>query len=198
LIEQHGFSKVARVAGREFTLKRFEASDIDAAINFFNRLPVEERDHLWNDPSDKSIIVGWTRPTSVSRIIPIAVLEGSKIISIWTLGFGEHGWTRHLGYVWGIVDPAYRRAGVATIVVHELLRMANELEMERVVIELVTQQKGPITHFTNVGFTKAATLHEWVKDRRGNYHDLVVLTMELEPAWRKMEEMLASYDSHAN
>ncbi len=183
---------------RKVRIAPLKEEDRDAAMAFLSRLPHDEQEYLSDDPHDPSVIRGWTQPVSANKLIPLAVWEDHRIVSVWTLGFGDHGWTRHLGYIWGIVELDVRRSGLGTVIVRELLTLAAQLDMERVVLELVRPQKGPISHFTNVGFTTAASLKDWVKDRNGRYHDLIVLTMELEPAWRKMEEMLSKYDSQGS
>ncbi len=180
------------------TIGPLRDEDRDAAMAFLSRLPQNEQEYLWDDPNDPSVIRGWTQPVSANRLIPLAVWENNRIVSVWTLGFGDHGWTRHLGYIWGIVELDMRRSGIGTVIVRELLTLAAQLDMERVVLELVRPQKGPISHFKNIGFTIAATLNDWVKDRNGKYHDLIVLTMELEPAWQKMEEMLSKYEAEGS
>lgn len=199
MLDPSSFPKTFQMKNnRKIAVCPLKEEDQNDAMNFLMSLPKDELEYLWDDPSDTSIIRNWTKSDSTARQIPFLVRDEGRIVSIWTLGFGDHGWTRHLGYIWGIVDPRSRRSGIATVIVRELLTIAAQFEMERVVIELVQPQKGPISHFLNIGFSIAATLKEWVKDRNGRYHDLVVLTMDLEPAWRKMDEMLAKYDSHAS
>lgn len=182
--------------GRRVTFRPLSPADQAAAREFVGRLPAEERIYLWDDPSDPKVFDSWAHPADPGRLISLTASEEGRITALWTLSFGEHGWTRHLGYIWGIVEPSLRRGGLGTVMVRELLALAGQLEMERVVLELVRPQKGPIAHFTNLGFKVAAVLKDWVKDHQGRYQDLMVLTMELEPAWRKMDELIARYDSH--
>jgi len=180
---------------RRVVVRPLSEQDRDAALTFLARLPSEEQEYLWDDPRDPAVVRGWTQPATVNKLVALAVWENNRIVAIWTLGFGDHGWTRHLGYIWGVVELESRRTGLGTMIVRELLALAGQIDIERVVLELVRPQKGPITHFTNVGFTTAAVLKDWVKDRKGRYLDLLVLTMELEPAWRRMDEMLSKYES---
>lgn len=81
--------------------------------------------------------------------------------------------------------------------IRELLSIATLLDIERVAVELVRPQRGQISHFTHIGFQIVAELPNWVKDPEGNYQDMVIIAMEVEPAWRKMEEILQDFDAQA-
>jgi len=165
-----------------------------AVVSFINRLPSDERIYLWDDLTDPVIYKRWSSET-FPLIVALAAISDDKVITVWTLTQGDHSWTRHIGSVWGIVEPSWRNRGIAALMVRELLLFAGQVDIERVVIELVKPQKGPLGHFSKVGFEIAATLKGWTKDSSGRYQDLVILTMKLEPAWRKMEVLLSRYDS---
>ena len=123
-------------------------------------------------------------------------LHDDRIVANWSLHLTEKLWTRHLAYIRGIVTPDYRGFKVADKMVYQLLTIAGDLNIERVVIELVAQQKRLLARFTNIGFQLEAVLKEWVKDHSGNYNDLIILSMKLQPAWKKLEEMILNYGTH--
>jgi len=183
---------------KQITIVPLAKVDHSAIIRFINRLPQDERNYLWDDLTDPKVFKNLISQETTPPIVPLAGLNGAEVATIWTLTCGEHGWTAHLGTIWGIVEPAWRKFGLGAVMVRELLQFASQLEMERVVLELVRPQKGPIGHFSKVGFEVAATLKDWTKDHSGRYHDLLILTMKLEPAWRKMEEMLSHYEMGAD
>jgi len=193
------YPKVMPLHGeRQITIVPLAEVEHQSVVSFVNRLPLEERNYLWDDLTDPKVFQALISQTTIPPVIPLAGMYGSEVATIWTLTCGEHGWTAHLGTIWGIVEPAWRRSGLGAMMVHELLHFAGQLEMERVVLELVRAQKGPIGHFSKVGFEVAATLKDWTKDHSGRYHDLLILTMKLEPAWRKMEELLSQYEMGAD
>ncbi len=181
--------------GKNLAIGLVQPWDKAAAAKFISRLPTDERNYLWDDITDPNVFDQLTALPMNGRVIPISARHEGEIVSVWTLNRGDHGWTKHNATIWGIVEPAWRRSGLGTVMVRELLGFASQLEVERVVLELVRPQKGPIVHFRNVGFEEAAVLKGWAKDHSGRYQDLIVLSMRLEPAWRKMEDMLLRYDS---
>lgn len=181
--------------GKNVAIGPLQAWDHAATSRFMGRLPSDERIYLWDDVTDPQVFAQIVADADRGRVIALAAKVDGEIVTIWTLSRADHGWTKHLGTIWGIVEPLWRKSGLGTVMVRELLTFAAQLEMERVVLELIRPQKGPIGHFRNVGFEEAATLAGWAKDHAGRYHDLLILSMKLEPAWRKMEEMLSHYEA---
>ncbi|MFN3821445.1 MAG: GNAT family N-acetyltransferase, partial [bacterium] len=166
-------------------IRPLEEEDIGEVVRFMRSLPEEERVYFWDDPTQPEVIRRWIRESQEGNGVALIGSVGEKIITLWTLSHDRHSWTRHIGYLWGIVDPAYRRQGVATVMVRELLNLATHLDIERVALELIRPQKGQIGHFTHLGFEMIAVLRDWVKDPNGQYHDMIIISMEVEPAWRK-------------
>jgi predicted N-acetyltransferase YhbS len=169
--------------------------DQAAVLRLIKRLPADERNFFWDDLTDQRVFNELIAAVKSGRTISLVARAGNEIIALWTLTFSSHGWTRHLGTIWGFIEPSWRRSGLGSYMIRELLTHAAQNDVERVVLELVKPQKGPLKYFSKIGFTVAATLQDWAKDGAGRHHDLVVISMKLEPAWHKMDELLSRYDS---
>ena len=78
----------------------------------------------------------------------------------------------------------------------ELLSIAGTIDIERVVVEFVNVQKRLLKTFKAIGFVQDGLLKSWVKDFEGKYHSLHILSMQLEPAWKRMEQMILDYGTH--
>ncbi len=169
----------------------------DNLKQFFAILPASERVHFRDDVSDPAVIQQWSQNIDLDRVIPlIATDDNDEIVANWTLHHREHGWTRHHGHIRGIVTLKWRKKGLATQMVRELLRIAGSMEIERVVIELVEPQMQLLERYRKIGFKIDAVLKDWVKDFSGRYNDIHVLSTQLEPAWQKMENLIFDYGTH--
>jgi len=182
--------------GYEVTVRITEPSDEAELKRFLLELPPDERVYFRDDVTDPKVIHEWTQNIDLDRVIPLLALDGNQIIANWTLHHREHGWTRHHGHIRGIVHPKLRGRGLATRMVRELLVFAGQLDIERVVIELVEPQRELLQRYQKIGFKIDAVLKDWVKDFSDRYNDIHVLSMKLEPAWKKMEEMILNYGTH--
>ena len=182
--------------GSEITIKLTEPSDEEALKKFMLDLPESERVFFRDDVTDPEVIHSWTSNIDLKRVIPIMAIRDGKILANWTLHHQEHGWIRHHAQLRGIVAPDYRGKGIATAMVHTLLSFAKQLNIERVVVEFVEPQRDLLSRYQKIGFKIDAVLKDWVKDFRGRYNDIHVLSMQFEPAWRKMEELIYGYGTH--
>lgn len=182
--------------GNAAEIRLLTAGDEADLRRFFSELPPGERTYFRDDVTDPMVVGGWCREVDLNRVIPLVMVQGGRIVACFTLHRSEHSWTRHLAELRGAVHPARRRLGVSVAMVAELLSVAAQLELERVVLELVSPQKRLLAHFTNLGFSVEAVLKDWVKDATGRSHDLLVLSARIEPAWKRMEELLTDYRTH--
>jgi len=181
--------------GRPVVVRSLTPEDEPAVAGFIRGLPQNERIYFWDDPSDPDTLHNWLMPSPRSRVVPLVAMDDGRIVALWTLTHESHSWTRHLAHIWGVVEPSLRRSGIGTLMVRELLAIAGSRDVERVALELIRPQKGQIAHFTHLGFEVTAILRDWVKDPKGIYHDMVVISMAVEPAWQKMEDLVMQADS---
>ncbi len=182
--------------GSQALIRILEPSDEQALKRFFLALPEHERVRYRDDVTDPQVIHQWASIIDLNRVLPLVALQDDLIIAVWTFHIRHHGWTRHLGKLRGTVLPERRKLGLASFMVHELLGLASNLEIERVVIELVPDQQDLLSLYQSLGFRIDAVLKSWVKDFKGRYSDLYMLSMQLEPAWKKMEELIFEYGTH--
>ncbi len=178
------------------TIRALEPADEERLMEFFKNLPESERVWYRDDVADPKVIHHWCHNINLDRVLPLVAVQDGKIIAMWTLHVRDYGWTRHHGQLRGTVLPNRRNLGLASLMVHDLLKLATHYEVERLVIELVPEQQAVSQVFQNIGFRIDAVLKNWVKDFKGRYNDMYLLSMQLEPAWKKMEELIYQYGTH--
>lgn len=182
--------------GSVVIIRPLDPSDEEALMQFFKALPESERVWYRDDVTDPAVMHRWTHNINLERVVPLIAVQEGRIIANWTLHVRDHGWTRHHGQLRGTVLPHKRNVGLASIMVHALLGLASNYEVERLVIELVPEQQAVSQVFQSIGFRIDAVLKNWVKDFKGRYNDMYLLSMQLEPAWKKMEELIYEYGTH--
>ena len=197
MVDLSNYPKSVRLRdGKEAVVRILTPSDEVELSNFMRELPPLERVYFRDDVTDPKVIREWCFNIDLDRVIPLIAIQDERIVANWSMHLREHGWTRHLANFRGIVHPDWRRNGLATQMVYELLSIGQKLEIERAIIELVSPQKRLLAHFISLGFNVEAVLKDWVKDFQGRYHDMLIMMMKIEPAWRKMEELILDYGTH--
>ncbi len=96
------------------------------------------------------------------------------------------GWSAHVGELRLVVDPARRGQGVGAALARHALRQALEAGLQKVVVEVVSEQEGAIRMFTDLGFRGEALLTDHIRDRAGVLQDLLVLAHAAGDEWSTM------------
>jgi L-amino acid N-acyltransferase YncA len=158
-------------------------TDRDGLLDFFRKIPEEDRHSLKDDVISPAVIAQWSHNLDYHRALPILAVKEGKIIADASLHFSRAGSRRHIGEVRIIVDPDYRRQGLGTRMLNMLIDIAEEEGLERLMFELVSDTEEIAEHTARtLGFVPVAIIPDLVKDIWGKYHDLITLQLRLVPA----------------
>ena len=162
--------------GDKVSVRPLGPDDKVRLLEFFERIPEEERYYLKENVASSKVIHGWTVNMDLSKVIPIVAVAGNAIVADATLHLDDTPARRHIGEVRIVVDPAYREVGLGGRLIREILDIAASLGLAKVIFELVAlREMEAVCAAERVGFKEVATLEDRVKDFWGNYQDLIVL-----------------------
>ena len=132
---------------------------------------------------------------NTDSILPIvAVSADGKIVADATLHMVQRGWRRHVGEVRGVVAEEYRRQGVATALVRELVEQASVRGLKKLKAEILDSQTGAFKVFQRMGFKEEARLKQHALDLDDQLHDVLILTNAVDDLWRNMEELISGME----
>lgn len=159
------------------SIRPLEPKDEQKLIDYFKRLPADERALLKDDVSDESVIRNWCRNIDYMVVLPIVAFDGDKIVSDCTLHQDRRGWQSHIGRVRISTDPEYRGLGLSKAIVKEFCEISPDIGLTILDAEVMDVQNKAIDLFQELGFNQSAILSDHVIDRKGNVHDLVIMSM---------------------
>jgi L-amino acid N-acyltransferase YncA len=166
--------------GEEVTVRPMTPRDEGTLLDFFLRLPEEDRFYLKDDVTAPGVIAGWVRDLDYERVLPLLAVQNDRIVGDATLHRRRGGARRHMGEVRVTVDPTLRGRGLGTALLHELIGCASQVELETLVFELIEEVQDEAIHAARrAGFLVAARLVNHVKDMQGKPHDLVMMSLLL-------------------
>ena len=166
--------------GVEVQLRPLISSDSTALLSLFQQVPEEDLYYLKDTVTDPEVIRGWTNDINLERVIPIEALHGDRVIADATLHRSRVFARNHIGEVRVVVDPEYRGKGLGRRLMRELLDIAAELDLYRVVMELVPEREAAAIEVAeSMGFQRVTTLPGRIRDYSGGYNDLAVLEISL-------------------
>ena len=175
--------------GTSVTIRPMVSNDEKALLSFFRAIPPEDRLFLKDDVSKAEVIAAWCRNLDYDRILPIVAEAAGELIADATLHRRQSGWMRHVARVRLVIAPAYRGKGLGTVLINELIALAEETDLEKMDVELMVDQDAAIVAFRSLNFSPVAVFPDHVKDLGGKSHDLMVLVRDLTPR----EEIETSY-----
>jgi len=183
--------KVILKGGEQVVLRPLVKNDKQKLIEFFSRIPLEDRMFLKEDVTDKNVIESWIKNLDYNRVIPIiAETEDKKIIGDATLHIRTFGWRRHVGEIRIVTDREFRRQHLGFLLAKEIFHQALSLKLEKVLAEMMENQHAAINVFKALGFVKEAVLKNHVMDLNGNKNNLIIMTQNVASLWEKISDII--------
>jgi GNAT superfamily N-acetyltransferase len=162
-----------------------EPGDVEALLEFFRRVPEEERFFLKDDVTSPLVIESWAKHLDYDRALPLLGIVNGKVVADAVLIRHRGGYRRHVAEIRVVIDPDYRGKGLGVTVMKELVEIAWDAELEQVEFELVKDvQDEAIKASEFLGAFTAGTITDAVRDCHGALHDVMVLRLPLGKWWQ--------------
>lgn len=179
-ISKHGYPRPMILKnGEEVWLRPLEAvADEQRLLDFFTRVPKEDRWYLENDVSDPDIVRHYLLQYRPQRMLPIvAVDEEDRIVGKATLNrYPNPGARGHIGRVRVVVDPAFRNQRLGTYLLLDMIQLAVNLGLRMLIAEFVKGvEDKAIRAARKLDFFEQTVLPDYAKDHRGNNYDLAIM-----------------------
>jgi RimJ/RimL family protein N-acetyltransferase len=167
-------------SGATIELKPMEPADKDKVLEFFLRVPEEDRYFLKDDVTSPRVIEGWAAHLDYDRALPLLAWCDGNVVGNAVLVRSRVGARRHIGELRVVVDPEYRNLGLGSVMARQLCEIAADAELDKVVVELVAgREEEAIAAMERLGFLRSARLPEYFRDQKGHPHDHVVMVLPL-------------------
>jgi GNAT superfamily N-acetyltransferase len=165
--------------GRRLLIRLFNENDTEALYQFFQRLPGEVRRFAWDRIDNRALVESWGMQLDYSKVLPLLVLDGSKIVADATLHRREGSPLRLVGRVKWLIDPEYRGAGLGTILVNKFIDIARGNGLRHLTCMLISDlEADAVSTLSDLGFT-GHTIPGYGTDPDGNQHDMIKMVLKL-------------------
>ena len=179
--------------GTALKLRPMVQGDKEGLMEFFSGIPEEERLYLRNDVINPEIINHWVENIDYEKVLPIlAITEEGNIVGNATLHRDGYSWARHVGNIRMTVLPEFRRMGLARILIGEIYANALATDLEKIVAEIVLLQEDVRMAFNQLGFRTEAVLQDHHVDARGQKHDVIIISNDINQLWKMWLEQCDS------
>lgn len=189
-----GFPQQATLRdGSEVTIGVFEPRRAEALQSFYRALPEGDRLYLRDDVTKPEWLERFVGRVAAGELVSLIAEDAGAVVGESTLYRAARGWTRHIGEVRVAVSPEFRRRGLGHALCREIVRVAIDGGVEKLVAHIIENQLAARRMFDHLGFLQEAVLRDHVKDVRGKKRDLVVMANDVSHIWSAMEALVADY-----
>ncbi len=182
-------SRQAVLINGDMVLFRLLQKPDEAAVrSFFAQAPDRETETLRDDVRNPEVISSWIAGLDYQRVLPLLAWNeaGENIAGVATLHF-MRGVYQHIADIRIFVGTAYRKLGLGSAMIKELIQIANQLELHFLRAEILKQNELAIKAFRQLGFEVKCSLEKYFMTGNGKTHDVVLLMKRLQA---EMEEDL--------
>lgn len=170
-----------RIGGQQIRFTLMTPEDGPKLLAFAKTLSKDDMMYLRMDISRPEVIQEWCENIRIGRTITVlAENDEGQIIAYCTLHTNSLMWTRHIGEMRVLVHRKYRGIGLSRRIVTEMFQIARELKLKRVQINIAREQSHFQRLLEELGFKVEALLTDWLMDKEGRTHDLLIMSAHLD------------------
>jgi len=149
--------------------------DADGLWNFLRGLPEIDKSHFHEDVDRRDAVELWAKSLDYEAALPILALRGDRVVGTVTLYRNRTGWKQRVGIVRILIAPDVRHLGLGTAMIREIRHLGEKLALNYLLAEVIEEQQAAVRALERMGFERAAVYRNFVNDRNGHLHNLVVL-----------------------
>ena len=164
---------------KEISLRLMQPGDRDALMGFAKSLPADDLLFLAVDITRPEALEQWAHNIETGQIKTVLAESNGTLVGHGTLSHNALQWTRHLGEIVLLISPDFRGVGLGHLLANELFGIARELGLQKIVARMASEQRGALQVFERLGFRAEALLADYVIDRQGRTHDLIVMSYDV-------------------
>ncbi|MFC1828316.1 GNAT family N-acetyltransferase [Thermodesulfobacteriota bacterium] len=165
--------------GTEVVLRPMVREDREALGIFFARLTPSVLQYVRHDVIDPKVLDQWFDQLDYEKVFPLLAFKGDKVVANASLHRVGYGWRKHLGTVRIAVEPDFHEKGLGTLMINELVELAMEFGLEKLMVEFPLQAHSALSMFKKAGFSPRGVIEGLMKNRHGENVDIVIMVMDV-------------------
>lgn len=173
------YPRTTTLKDRQITLRPMQETDRDSVLAFAKALPADDLLFLPIDITHPKVVDGWIRSLASGRTVTVVAESDGRLIGMGTLVRSETVWARHLGNIRLLVSTDARGIGLGSLLANEVFALAEDAGLQKVVAQMAADEPGAVAVFERLGFKAEALLADYVMDRDGRTHDLIVMSYDV-------------------
>lgn len=172
--------KVALTDKRLVELRLAKPGDDEAILQFARGLPEDDLLFLRVDITQASAVANWLANVAAGTTVSLLAFDGDRLAGYATVDRNPARWTRRVGEIRVNLASDYRSLGLGRQLIAKIFDVARALGLRKIMAHMTPEQLGSQAAFKRLGFMPEALLADYVEDRRGRSHDLVIMSHDID------------------
>lgn len=149
------------INGDMVVFKLLQKSDGEALKAFFSQVPDSEVETLRDDVKHPDTVARWVANLDYRRVMPLVSWDESQesVVGVSSLHLMQ-GVYRHIADVRIFVGKGYRRLGLGSAMIKELIEIGNKLGLYFLRAEILTENQLAVKAFRQLGFEAKCNLED--------------------------------------
>jgi L-amino acid N-acyltransferase YncA len=170
-----------KLGGKSIELQLMSAQDRDPIIAFVRSLPAGDLLFLRVDLTQQAAIDEWIAQLESGHSAAIVAYANRRMLGYASVHRDALAhWTRRVGEIRVNIASDCRGIGLGKALVGHIFGLASSLSLRKLVAHMTVDQPGARAAFKHFGFVQEALLTNYVEDRQGNPHDLIIMSHDME------------------
>jgi RimJ/RimL family protein N-acetyltransferase len=175
--------------GVTWTLRPMRASDRDALLALARSIPEHDRLFLRRDFTRPEVVDRWIAELEAGELATVLAERDGAIGGYATVQPDRDTWSPHVAELRVNVAPGERGRGLGRALTQEGFAIALSAGLEKIIARMTTDQTPAQRTVEGLGFRLEGILRDYVKDPKGQTHDLLVFAHDV----ARFHAMLAAY-----
>jgi RimJ/RimL family protein N-acetyltransferase len=173
------FRQIVTLAdGTRVLLRPLTKDDKAGLIALFEPISDEDFKLMRNNVRNLGLVASWVDNLDYRCVLPIVAVVNDRIVGDCTLHF-RGGPGRHLADVRIFLSKEFRKRGLGTVMLRNIIDVAKKLGLQQLIAEIVADQVKVIAAFKELGFEQRAVYPDYFMMPDGETHDVAVLMLPL-------------------
>lgn len=168
------YPMVVRLKDQEYRVRPMTDQDGGVLMEFARGLPAHDTLYMRRDITRQTGVDMWIKDLKAGVIYSLLAEDEHGVVGYSTVNLNELEWTRHVADLRVATAARARGCGLGRLLAREAFNIALALGIEKLFARMTPDQEGARILFQELGFQPEALLRDHVKDRDGNYHDLLL------------------------
>jgi L-amino acid N-acyltransferase YncA len=186
---ERDYPRHVTLGGVDWTLRPMRRADRDALLALARAIPEHDRLFLRRDITQTAVVDRWIAELEAGELATVIAERGGAIGGYATVQPDRDTWSPHVAELRVHVAPGERGRGLGRVLTQEAFAIALSAGLEKITARMTPDQHSALRTFEGLGFRAEGLLRDYVKDRKGETHDLLVLSHDV----ARFHAMLEAY-----